>query len=210
MKNTFRIFLIIVGFISIIFSTCKLNKNNCENDWDGDITVTGGVKLPYWVSWISYHNFSSIDGIKEISRIWGTINDVPVSDPQSVIRVKTFNSFVDLLTVQWNCDRQSCICDDITIDENEVENLLKIYNAEFFETKNIIVTNITAGVLSMNFRINSINGDGVIDITEALKCTTADAVIDLGISVTFAIEVDNSFISPQNMTVSRKSILGCK
>ena len=209
MKNAFRIVLIIVGFISVVFSACELNRNNCENDWDGAITVTGGVKLPYWVGWINYHNFSNIDGIEEISRIWGTTNGVSVSDPQFVIRVTTFNSFVDLLTIQWNCDRPSCICDDIIIDENEVENLLEVYNAEFFETKNIIVINITAGVLSMNFRVNNINENGVIDITEAVKCTTADAVINLGIPVTFAIEVDNSFITPQNMTVSRRSVLGC-
>jgi hypothetical protein len=186
-KDTFFVYFIL-GFIAIILSTCD------NSYYDGEITVTNGTRVPFWVA---YQDFNNIDGIDVMNVV---PNNKGFMYAHWIIRVRTYNSFVNLLSIQCN-HTTSCIHDDLYIDENEIENLLLIYNEKYFETKNLIVTDVTMGVLTMNIKVNSISKDGVINITETAK-RYFGAVISLGIPVTFATEIDRTYINPPTMTVS--------
>jgi len=188
-KYTFFI-VIILSFAALLFSTCD------NSYYDGEITVTNGTKVPFWVA---YQDFDSIDGIDIMNVI---PNNKGYSYAHWIIRVRTYNGFEDLLKINCN-HNQPCIHDNVIVDENEIENILKIYNETFFETKNLFVTSVTMGVLTMNIKVDSISKDGVINITEKTK-PYIGAVIDLGIPVTFATEINSSYINPPTMTVSVK------
>ena len=201
MKNKLKINILIISLIILLFSACFLGGK----EWEGDITVTGGTKLPNWVGWVQYHDLSDIDGIDVIEVIPTNYKGTTLNHARYIIRVSTYNSFVDLLTVKCNCTNP-CYHDDIIIDENEIEILLETFNPEFFETKNLVITELTGGVITMNFRVDNINETGVIGITETEK-RTSGGVIGLGISVTIAIEIDNSFVTPPGMTISYKRVV---
>ena len=187
--NTFLVYSILC-FIAIILSTCD------NSYYDGEITVTNGTKVPFWVA---YQDFDSIDGIDVMNVI---PNNKGYMYAHWIIRVRTYDSFVNLLSVQCN-HTTSCIHDDLYIDESEIEYLLNIFNEKYFETKNLIVTSVTMGVLTMNIKVDSISKDGIINITEKAKPYFGD-VITLGIRVTFATEISISYINPPTMTVSVK------
>ena len=199
MKKNIKIAISLLVFIAMIFSACDL-------DWDGEITVTGGTKLPNWLSWITWNDYRNNPGIERIKVMSGKNNGVTVSAPPYMVRVTTYNSFIDILTVQCSCV-ELCNHDHFknSIDENEIEKLLEKFNQEFFETKNLIVTELTAGVSTMNIRVNNITKNGVINITKTQKKSFSFAEIDLGIPVTLAIEIDSSFITPPSMSVVEKT-----
>ena len=185
--------LIILGFIAMIFSACDLN-------WDGEVTVTGGTKLPNWIRWVTwndYYNDPRINGIDVIE-----ISPKTPRCAEYIFRIKTYDSLVDILKVQCNCAKP-CNHENIEIDENEVEKLLEKFDSKYFETKNLIVTELTGSVLTMNYQVNKIDKNGVINITETKRITFLP-VEDLAISVTFAIEIDSSFVTPSSMSVSVK------
>ena len=187
MKSLIISFLI--GFIAMIFSAC-------DSNWDGEITVTGGTKLPNWIRWITLNDYYNDPGIYGI--------EVKTKDiAKYIIRVKTYDSLVDILKVQCNCVKP-CNHENIKIDENEIEKLLEKFDPKFFETKNLIVTNLTGDVLTVNFRVDSINKNGVIKIIQTQKVSFELVRVDLGVPVTIAIEIDNSFITPPIMSVSVK------
>ena len=170
----------------------------CDSDWDGEITVTGGTKFPFWIKWIYFPNPTDIDGID-------IIEVLTKGTEKYIFRIKTYNSLVDILTVQCNCAKP-CNHDRVKaeIDENEVKKLLEKFNHEFFETKNLIVTQLTGGALTRNFHVNNITKNGVINITETEK-RTIWGIPSIGYLVTIAIEIDSSFITPPGMGVSVKT-----
>ena len=184
MKNLIISFLI--GFFAMTFSAC-------DSNWDGEVTITGGIKLPNWISWIGFP--PSIDGIE-------IVEVKPPNSADLIVRIKTYNSLVDALSVQCNCAKP-CRHDYINPDEKEIEKLLDKFNPKFFETKNLIVIGIAGSPITMNFRINNINIDGVINTTETRKLTFFP-IEDVRVPVTIAIEIDNSFITPPIMSVSVK------
>ena len=191
MRKKLVIFLIILGFNAMVFSACN-------SDWDGEITITGGTKLPNYihcVTWYDYQNNPGIDGIDIIG-----VNPKTPKEADYIIRIKTYNSLADILTGQCNCAKP-CIL--INPDENEVNKLLEKFDHNFFETKNLIVTKLTGGVLTMNFQVSNISKNGVINITETQRIGFLP-VIDMGVYATLAIEIDSSFITPPIMTVSVK------
>jgi len=192
MKKTLINALTIFGFITMILS-------GCDSGWDSEITVTGGTKLPNEIYWIFDQNSHGIDGIETIE-----VNPKPPIYAENIIRIKTYDSLVAILTVQCNCDKP-CNHDSIDIDENEVDKLLKKFDPEFFETKNIIVTELIVGVRTMSIRVNNIDKNGVINITENVK-RSFFPVEDVGIPVTVAIAIDSSFITPPSMCVKIKSV----
>jgi len=193
MKKTLINALTIFGFITMILS-------GCDSDWDGEITVTGGTKLPNEIRWIFYQDSHGIDGIETIE-----VNPKPSIYAENIIRIKTYDSLVDILTVQCNCDKP-CNHDSIDIDENEVDKLLKKFDPKFFETKNIIVTELTVGVRTMNVQVNNISKNGIINITETQKFSFSFIEVSAGVTVFFAIEIDSSFITPPSMCVKIKSV----
>jgi len=190
MIKTAKIALTILIFVAMVFSACNL-------DWDGEITVTGGTKLPYWIGWISRQDSPIIDGVEKIE----------VNPPRSayyIFRVGTYNGLVDILTVQCNC-AEPCNHDYIKeeIDENEVKKLLGKFNQNFFETKNLIVTGIAGSPITMNFHVNNIDKNGVINVTETKKLVILP-VNDVLVEASFAIAIDSSFITPASMGVKIK------
>jgi len=191
MKNLIISFFIV--FFAIIFSACDLN-------WDGEITVTGGTKLPNWLRWVTWNDYYNDPGINGIDVI--EVSPKTPGYARYIIRIKTYDSLVDILKVQCNCAKP-CNHENIEIDENEVENLLEKFDSKFFEAKNLIVTELIMGVATMNIRINNINKNGVINITETVKSGFLPRE-DIGVPVTFAIEIDSSFVTPSSMSVSVK------
>ena len=191
MKNSLKIVSMIIGSIFMIFSACG-------NDWDGEITVTGGTKLPYWVSWVQDQDSYTFDGIDLIK-----VTPPHIYVNENLIRVKNYSSFLDVLTLKCNCTKP-CNHDYINIEEIEIEKLLEKYNQNFFETKNLIIIGLTGGAITMNFKVG-INEKGVINITETLK-RTFGAINDIAIYILAAIEIDSSFITPSSMSVSYKTI----
>jgi len=189
MKRMFKTALIILGSIVMIFSACDLN-------WDGEITVTGGTKLPNWITWIGYPP-PYLDGIEIIE-----VN--PPDSDDSIVRIRTYNSLVDALTVQCNCAKP-CSHDYINPDEKEIEKLFEKFNLKYFETKNLIVVGIVGSPITMNFQVNNINKNGIINITETKKITFLP-VEDVRVPVTIAIEIDNLFITPSSMSVSKRTV----
>jgi len=188
MKKTLKICLIAVGFISmLICSACSFG-----GQWDGEITVTNCTVVPYWVYWITFPDSPGVDGIEIIN------------ENQYIIRVKTYDSFVKLLSVQCDCIKP-CRHDNFDIHYNSVEKLLEKFTREFFETKNLIITELMGGVITMNFRFDSISKKGVINITETEK-RTFGAIAALGIPVTIGITIDSSYITPASMSVSIKAV----
>ena len=187
----FKMVFIFLCLISMIFSACDL-------DWDGVITVTGGTKLPMRGNWSGYLYIPSINEIDVI--------EVKTKDnARFIIRIKTYKSFEEILTGQ-------CVCTDLCnhtstylqTDKNVIENLLEKFSEKYFETKNLIITELVGSSITMNFQVNNISQDGIIYITETKKFTLLP-INDSAHPVTFAIEIDSSFNTPSSMSVLIKT-----
>jgi len=186
--------LTIFGFITMILS-------GCDSDWDGEITVTGCTKLPDWIGWIYLQDSPSIDGIDVI--------EIKTPDTaENIIRIKTYKSLEDILKVQCNCTEPNGSHAyheylKSEINENEVEKLLEKFDPEFFETKNLIVVSLKMGPLTMNVRVDNINKNGIINVTETRKLSPVEQSVIKW--VVLGIEVKSSFITPPSMGVKIKS-----
>jgi len=196
MKKTLINALTILILVTMILS-------GCDSDWDGEITVTGGTKLPNEIHWILVQDSNGIDGIETI--------EVKTPDTaENIIRIKTYKSLEDILKIQCNCTEPNGSHAyheylKSRINENEVEKLLEKFDPEFFETKNLIVVSLKMGPRTMNVRVENINKNGVISIVET-RAFTLDGTEESVIKWVFlGIEVKSSFITPPSMGVKIKS-----
>ena len=78
--------------------------------------------------------------------------------------------------------------------------MLERFNQDFFAARNLIIITFTAGANTIGLRVNNINRDGVISITE-IERFRLGAVPSIGFWIPLAIETDKSF-NPPNMSVS--------